>query len=299
MARLTSVHVEKFRALHDVTLEKCAAINLLLGQNDTGKSSLLEAIALLSYPTRAQQTVSRMGRGAPFATVFPSGESGIALEAELAGAHVRFALAQNEVSMAYDGRQYHFTLDAPVNGQQWPVAPAYLVPPSVQTPDALPDALLQDKKQRQALLRLLSGTHGGTNDIQNREGGIHLVGKSGRAQPLAGAGDGVKKLLGIALAALTRDDALLLIDELEVAMHPRMIDKLVPFLAQRCEQSQLQLFISTHSLDVIDAVCDLPERLLPAVAAYRLESEEQGLYVRRFSGAKLAKLRTSWALDVR
>src|SRR5229473_1421999 len=46
---LTSIHLKNFRALRDVKIEPLRRINLVTGQNDTGKTTLLEALRILLY----------------------------------------------------------------------------------------------------------------------------------------------------------------------------------------------------------------------------------------------------------
>jgi predicted ATPase len=46
MAMITKVRIQNYKALHDVTLE-LTPIHVLIGPNDSGKTSVLEAIAAL------------------------------------------------------------------------------------------------------------------------------------------------------------------------------------------------------------------------------------------------------------
>src|SRR5713226_7156370 len=51
---LTSIHLKNFRALRDVKIEPLRRVNLITGQNDTGKTTVLEALRiLLSAPLAA------------------------------------------------------------------------------------------------------------------------------------------------------------------------------------------------------------------------------------------------------
>jgi hypothetical protein len=57
MSRLESVHIEAFRALHGVKLEGLDRMTLLVGGNNAGKSSVLEAIGLVARPFDPAQWV--------------------------------------------------------------------------------------------------------------------------------------------------------------------------------------------------------------------------------------------------
>ena len=48
-SRFSSIHVEGYRGLGDLTLENLGRINLIVGMNNAGKTSLLEAIYLLAH----------------------------------------------------------------------------------------------------------------------------------------------------------------------------------------------------------------------------------------------------------
>lgn len=52
----TSVHIQNFRQFRDLELKNLARINLITGQNNTGKTSLLEALFLLDGPVDPYRT---------------------------------------------------------------------------------------------------------------------------------------------------------------------------------------------------------------------------------------------------
>ena len=43
---LTKIHIQNYRVFTDFTLEFSAGLNVIVGDNDTGKSTLLEAVNL-------------------------------------------------------------------------------------------------------------------------------------------------------------------------------------------------------------------------------------------------------------
>jgi len=55
---LESFHIEKFRGLQDVKLEGLGQINLLVGVNNSGKTSVLEAIALYCSPLSLREWIN-------------------------------------------------------------------------------------------------------------------------------------------------------------------------------------------------------------------------------------------------
>lgn len=50
MTRIQSLQIQAFRQLKDMSVEDLRRINLLVGENSSGKTSVLEAIALFCRP---------------------------------------------------------------------------------------------------------------------------------------------------------------------------------------------------------------------------------------------------------
>lgn len=57
MPGISKLHVEAYRSLRDVTLEGMGRINLLIGGNNAGKTSILEAIGLIARPSDPMQWI--------------------------------------------------------------------------------------------------------------------------------------------------------------------------------------------------------------------------------------------------
>lgn len=54
----TSVHIKNFRGMEDLRVEDIRRINLIVGRNNAGKTSLLEALLLIGWPTRPSLTLT-------------------------------------------------------------------------------------------------------------------------------------------------------------------------------------------------------------------------------------------------
>lgn len=58
---LENLHIQNFRLFRDFKIENLARVNLIVGKNNVGKSSLLEAISLLvNDPTRTLDRLMRL-----------------------------------------------------------------------------------------------------------------------------------------------------------------------------------------------------------------------------------------------
>jgi energy-coupling factor transporter ATP-binding protein EcfA2 len=124
--------------------------------------------------------------------------------------------------------------------------------------------------------------------------------------PLYVFGDGFKRAFQIALAVSILQNSgtsVLLIDEIETSIHVSALSHIFSWLIQICRQCNIQLFVTTHSLEAIDAMLfpeTTPENwetTIEDIVAFRLSSK--GKPPQRFSGNFLSQLRSERGLDVR
>ena len=76
---------------------------------------------------------------------------------------------------------------------------------------------------------------------------------------LATYGDGIKKVLSIASGIAQAVDGVLLIDEVETALHSRYYEDIFRFIASACRKFNVQVFITSHSIEAIDAFLSIAE----------------------------------------
>jgi predicted ATPase len=69
--------------------------------------------------------------------------------------------------------------------------------------------------------------------------------------PLGTLGDGMWRLLGMALAAQNAHNGLLLIDEVDTGLHYRTLEAMWRMLYQRAQTHNIQIIASTHSHDCV------------------------------------------------
>ena len=71
--------------------------------------------------------------------------------------------------------------------------------------------------------------------------------------PLRGMGDGIYRILAIALALVTAQDGYLLIDEFENGLHHKVQEDLWKMIFQLAKKLNVQVFATTHSEDCVEA----------------------------------------------
>ncbi|MGL5426654.1 MAG: AAA family ATPase, partial [Cetobacterium sp.] len=74
--------------------------------------------------------------------------------------------------------------------------------------------------------------------------------------PLKLVGDGLYNLLDIALT-ITLESKMVLIDEIENGMHYYALKELLKEVLKGASENKYQLFITTHSVDTLNAVRDI------------------------------------------
>jgi len=116
--------------------------------------------------------------------------------------------------------------------------------------------------------------------------------------PLSAFGDGVRRLLFIALAMAKVRGGVLLIDEIETAIHTVALCSSFASIVQWCQRLDVQLFVTTHSLEAIDAMLDASDSGTDLVL-YRLEKKESQTKAIRLERERLHRLREDLGLEVR
>jgi AAA15 family ATPase/GTPase len=165
----------------------------------------------------------------------------------------------------------------------------------------LSQIILQEEDGKSIALDLIRSFDNNILDIQilstpTARATLYIEHKELGFAPLYVFGDGFKRTLVIALTLLTTASGVLLIDEIETSIHVSALSRVFSWLIETCRQREIQLFVTTHSLEAIDAMLQ-PEIATDNVVAFRLNPKGQA--PQRFSGSLLHRLRSERGLDVR
>ncbi|MEB3161938.1 MAG: AAA family ATPase [Prochlorothrix sp.] len=167
--------------------------------------------------------------------------------------------------------------------------------------DRLSRVILREEDGTSAVLELIRWFDDDILDIQilsipGSKATLYIKHKELGFAPLYIFGDGFKRTLVIALTLLTTSGGVLLVDEIETSIHVSALSHVFSWLIETCRRLEIQLFVTTHSLEAIDAMLQ-PTIPTDDIVAFRLNPKEK--VPQRFSGSLLHRLRSERGLDLR
>ncbi|WP_295444647.1 AAA family ATPase [uncultured Thiodictyon sp.] len=118
--------------------------------------------------------------------------------------------------------------------------------------------------------------------------------------PLSVFGDAMRRcvLLAATLPGL-KDGGVLLIDEVETGIHVKALGRVFQWLIESARQLNVQVFVTTHSLEALDALILAPSAHQGDVVAFQLSRSDALTTTKRFAGDLLLRLRQERGLDLR
>ena len=93
--------------------------------------------------------------------------------------------------------------------------------------------------------------------------------------PIGSLGDGVNRLLTIAVALAKSAGGILLIDEIDTGLHHTAMDRMWKFVSEAATQLNVQVFATTHSRDCYESLsilCEEPSSSLASVSIQRVDA---------------------------
>lgn len=117
--------------------------------------------------------------------------------------------------------------------------------------------------------------------------------------PVSTYGDGIKKIISFADAVLRARNGILLIDEIETAIHPRVMDEVYNFLISACKKYNVQLFATTHSLETVDKLLGCSPEEINNIRVITLKKKDKQTFSRVLTGEDARKLRINNDVELR
>lgn len=313
---IQKLEIEGYRCFEKLTVDGLGRLNLIVGQNNSGKTSLLEAIRLLTAQRshielqdilvhRGELFHSRQDRipvfnisNLFFGRVLQS-ESKISIQStdtasivegiELFTEAPSLALASGGIDpddsldpvltirSTKGQKALHFnfetdwgtTLKPRPNGQTVGFGIASTtkrsyVPSSSLTIDQLQSMweALKLNGESESVMEVMYEFDPEIQDLDflatigDGSGHVKLKGLQQRV-PLRTLGDGASRVFALAIAAASSRGDALLIDEIDTALHYTTMSRVWKMLFKFAEESNTQIFATTHSQDCVDAFANL------------------------------------------
>lgn len=117
--------------------------------------------------------------------------------------------------------------------------------------------------------------------------------------PLHAFGDGMRKAVVVIGRAMSAEGGLLLLDEVETALHPSIQKPFFNALAYIAKQIQIQIFAATHSLDAVDSILQSWRDPDTSVVAFHLSNTGEDRVIKRMPEDFLNRARFQRGIDIR
>ena len=159
---------------------------------------------------------------------------------------------------------------------------------------------IEEGTKRQIIEFIRTHVDDGIEDIElaNTDGRFMVQHRKNGPFDLSFYGEGMQRIFEVSLLFAAHARGILLIDEFENALHTSVLldfSRMVQELALRFE---VQVFLSTHSKETVDAFI-LNEYRTEDVVAFVLRRDGEGLKVDRFEGPSLRKAIEAVDVDIR
>ena len=106
-----------------------------------------------------------------------------------------------------------------------------------------------------------------------------LIGYKGRSRhPLGSAGEGMKRMLGLALALSNARGGTLLVDEIDTGLHYSVMGDLWRLVTKTAQRLDIQVFATTHSLDCVRGIVAMGQKdpaLFEEVAVHTIDARRE------------------------
>ncbi len=265
---LTNVHLKNFRGFKDTNVGPLKRVNLIVGQNNTGKTGLLEALVLLlSEPPNYANNLPLLFRSAggdwnenfwkwisydkdPKNLVEIRGEFLNALEFG-----VRLGLGVEEAVCMLGNVPFITT------GQREKVhlkASVFSTRPTDPTQDAIDYnrvVLRRKKSQLERLLRKVEPNLEAIDSLQTGKEPLLYAAMKGLKEmiPVTQMGRGFSRLLDIYSEIVAAESKVLLIDEIENGLHYSVLPTIWRGLFNGAQEARVQIFATTYSWECVFA----------------------------------------------
>ena len=348
--KIRSLNVSNYRGLSDLHITDLSTINIFVGANNCGKTSVLEAIKLMSAPTDIGQLVAvalqrvqatkdeRLNNLVNYMlNIFHTEKDEDArkyyelkLSADIDGALYSYDVDGNvgevtdsaaetkkvfdvAIKTTKDNRVNTYCTGKLINGEdtkleatQVPLFTALYLHSNVSYYKScvkfLSEYIIADGKQD--ILKILQTFDKHIEDISIVGNDIYLFNSISGSLPLFSYGSGLQKALLLTSTIVNCKNGIILIDEIDNAIHVSAFKDVFKWFVDACIKNNVQAFITTHSMEAIDAILDIAhsnysDEDLLRVITLRKSAKDNSTSSKQRTGEKAFKDREMFRMELR
>lgn len=295
---LTSLKIAGFRTFESLTIEDLGRVNLFVGENGSGKTAVLEAVELLVKGALRTTIVSQLKSRKEY--LYQKGDRGESSFLDADHLFYGYQMVDgtsfciNDLKAnVFDPRGFsdlsaclNLTRpdeDEPVSialspeggiSSQQPVSlnpknysgkgtPHFARFPSIErgnVAEMWDDITLSPTEDLVIeAVKLIDPRIEGIRTLQNGEIVVKIGGVEKRLS-LGNLGEGVSRMLLIALTVADSEGSTALIDEIDTGLHYSVMEKMWRMVIETARKLDVQVFATTHSLDCLEGLARLYER---------------------------------------
>ncbi|MFN4257123.1 MAG: AAA family ATPase [Saprospiraceae bacterium] len=276
---IDKIHIENYRLFDVLDIPKVGQVNLVAGKNNCGKSTLLEALRLYGCRDAQFHVVKSclqyilFSRGDLTNDVQQSVQKFFHKRRYDRSANVNeiFYLEYLNSHPYLSVKTHNGIFDVDISHHTGlPVPPplddsSAFIPASFELPNARlwKSIELTDKEDKVAeILRIIEPDIVRVS-VHDSDGSAKVRLKNSSVPlPLKNFGEGMNRLLAIALGLVSAENGLLLVDEIDLGLHHSVQPLLWEIVFQKARDLNVQVFATTHSSDCVrafSAIANKPE----------------------------------------
>jgi AAA15 family ATPase/GTPase len=272
---IEKIKIENFRCFESLEVEGFKQFNILVGKNNGGKTSLLEALFGSKLPELIVYTNTL--RHIPlipeefaktlffnFSSVQTAKINDIKFKIDRA---LNPARGEDDIFISFEQESNNFSIkfahtdkgiDLQPIGKVKHEPQIRFIPTNIPAPIASSECMnLHKENQLEDIIQTLTRIDTQIKDIAIYGTDLYFKLESGRRVPLGTSGDGIRRIFSLLIQLKTCADGILFIDEIDMGLHHTSMKHLWNAVFDLATKLNVQVFCTTHSIDCLKAAAEV------------------------------------------
>ena len=265
---LDHLHIQNYRLFKDLKIDKLGRVNLIAGKNNTGKTALLEAMRIWASKAHASVlanvikardeyddnnwfSYTNLFTNRNYSDIFINNLSIKIQNIKEKYTDLYDSFTDLKLVIKYEGEEIR-EISSLVNGLN-PIDELIYLP--IWKTNDLDKKLYKNIsfEEQDDVVEILQIILPNIKRFRIDDNGAKVLTSGGEELKLSRLGDGVNRLLTIALSIINAKNKILLIDEFEVGLHHSVQEQLWEIIFKYAKKWKIQVFVTTHSQDTVKA----------------------------------------------